>query len=94
MQLHLPNAKLIHAGHPILHQACHQGYRSASLILWVAWNDPEWKPLFTDPEYTDKYGKVAAQRIKSDDDSFAISRMKPGDPNIRDLRWNIRRASE
>jgi len=89
MTLHFPHAKESTEDHPVLHQACGQHYRGATLILYVAWNSPDWRPLFADVKYLDKYRRCAYSRLKLYLFDKALKQMRKGDPDVTTLRDDI-----
>lgn len=52
--------------HPILHEAMSQadGYIGAHQFLEICFEDPRFRPLFTDLSYTDKYGLCPIARMR------------------------------
>jgi hypothetical protein len=72
--------------HPLLHEAAEQmAYLGANMILWHAWNDEKFKPLFNSPNYVDRYGKRVWQRIRLEH----VYRSTRDQPDFRRMRESI-----
>lgn len=89
MEAHLHFAKKYRKDHPVLHEACQQPYRGATLILWVAWNSPEWRKLFYDKEYRDRYGGAPITRIGKNRVELGQKHTLEGDPDLTKLIEDI-----
>jgi len=51
-------------GHPIFHEAAEQSAKTSEFVWTIVSENPEFIKLVNDPEYTDKYGCTAFERLE------------------------------